>query len=178
MLYAITVVLISAISVYRVSNKTNEMTSRINASNKAQQDKWKQKIIDANLITKGRIEWIENVRKTTSKLLSCYYTILDTEDIATAYTNCLKARKTTELLILYFGPEGTGLLCEVYDQELLLNTKDNIVKNNSIVLFLVELSKKFNQYYVDLKDGTFQDIEKTKEDALKEIYDFELIEDG
>ena len=65
----------------RLNKENSELQERLNRENSKLQEKWNQKNIDANLIAQARIEWIQNVRKTTSELLVHYFAMLNLANI-------------------------------------------------------------------------------------------------
>ena len=131
---AIIVAVISLIGVVISTLMTNRTTKKINKENSRLQEKWNQKNIDANLIAQARIEWIQNVRKTTSELLVHYFSMINLRNLENIDQELLDSQEKNELLILYFG---IHLL-----HYLLLNNLDASLyfyKNWSLVILLLFL---------------------------------------
>ena len=55
--------------------------------------------IDANITANARIEWIQNVRKETAKLISVYHKFLQESNINKKYDFLLVSKESTNLLI-------------------------------------------------------------------------------
>ena len=104
---AIIVAVISLTGVIISTVWTNRTTKKINKDNAELQEKWNQKNIDANLIAQARIEWIQNVRKTTSELLVHYFAMLNLANIKNINQELINSQEKNELLILYFGNDTT-----------------------------------------------------------------------
>ncbi len=62
------------------------------------------KNIKANLVSKARIEWIQNVRNETSELIALYYSLFSIADFNSTQEIMIRAKEKSERLILYFGP--------------------------------------------------------------------------
>ena len=74
----------------------------------------------------ARVEWIQNVRRETSDLLTAInnYIYSDENDVDLVKMNLMSVREKSNLLILYFGPDKVE-----NDKVDLLNKGDNISKN-------------------------------------------------
>lgn len=123
-----------------------------------------QKQIDADLKSKARIEWIQNVRVATSELISLYHKILHETDKESVFDTYIIAREKNELLILFFGPENEEVV--ISDPKVfLLNKEDNIGKNMPLVNFLNDLVKKFYNYYILIEADIPEYLKKSYEKA-------------
>lgn len=170
-LIAIIVALISLIGVIVSSIMTNKTTKKISKSNEQLQDKWNQKNIDASLTSSARIDWIQNVRRTTAELISSYITLLNTYDKEDLVRIIGESRNKSELLILFFGPESKNCNSEIIkDREFLLKKEDNDHKNDIIVNFLRQQQIEFNQYYKDLAERKQEKIKADIEYWSKQRY--------
>ena len=110
--------------------------------------------IDADLISKARIEWIQNVRQVVSKILVIYYDILkivdsgNNDDLYKIEDLLMSAKEETELLILYFGPDSSTKKFVSHtntNEEILTNETSNAMKNDYIVKFLMDLYERFEK---------------------------------
>lgn len=120
--------------------------------NKKFEEKWKQKQIDADLVAKSRIQWIQEARKHTADLISLYYKILNEDNQNEIYKLISLAREKNELLILYFGPEkGENQYIKENDKDILMNEFNNKGKNVYIINFLERLFYDFLKYYALFK---------------------------
>ena len=79
------------------------------------EEKWNQKKIDADLKANARIEWIQEVRKATSRFISACYCLVRMEEKLEKDNNKDEMKKVFPriqeiglLLILYFGPDKKG----------------------------------------------------------------------
>lgn len=130
--------------------------------------KMTQKNIDANLIAKARIEWIQNVRNTTAGLISTYYLMLNESDPNESLKLYINAQEKLELLILYFGPEK--------DKEKPIKTTPNIFdektndgKNDLIVRYLISLSSDFREHYKSIQQNIENNLNKKLENASQRM---------
>lgn len=85
----------------RVAKNNAKMTQESeNKRNEAQ--------IDANITWNARVEWIQNVRKTTVEFVAACYKFIDTNDMDTINQtkNRDSIKEKASLLILYFGPDN------------------------------------------------------------------------
>lgn len=167
---AIVVALLSLLGVVITTAITNTTTKKISKANAQLQDSWNQKNIDANLIANARIEWIQNVRRTTAELLTHYFAMLKTADQTNIYAELLTSQEKTELLCLYFGPEANHLKSDSCDREKMVCLESNDEKNNYIVQFLIELSQRFSEYSSDVKSNKYQRLEEALNSANKEMH--------
>ena len=99
------------------NNETLQLQAKINQAN-----------IDANLIAASRIDWIQNVRKTTAELITLVNKCLNTIEKEILLDVTLQAKEKIELLILYFGNENTN----PNENVSLDKTTDNKGKNKEI----------------------------------------------
>lgn len=143
---------------------TNRETKKINTSNENFNEKWNQKNIDATLVASARIEWVQNVRRTTAELIAQYFSIINTIDKEILTEAVLKANEKTELLILYFGPED-----EKEENIDIYNEKDNSGKNRYIVDFLKELSDNTDIYYRNVMSDKLIKLEDIRRRRLKTL---------
>lgn len=142
---AIGVALLSFIGVLINAFSTNRMSKKINQNNNTLQEKLNQKNIDANLRAKARIEWIQNVRKTSAELISLYYELLNITDKDRLLETFISSQEKTELLILFFGPEKQHK--ELTPEASIESVESNEGKNDLVVEFLSKLNKDFYLYY-------------------------------
>lgn len=156
-------VIISTIIATKTSKKIHEQSTEF-------QNEWNQKTIDANLIAQARIEWIQNVRKTTSQLLVHYFAMLNASNIERLDQELLASQEQNELLILYFGNEKESECNEIFKREILLNRERNSGKNDMLVRSLIELSKEFGEYVNSIKSDKTNALKKAVEDARREMY--------
>lgn len=164
---AIIVAVISLIGVVISTLMTNRTTKKINKENSRLQEKWNQKNIDANLIAQARIEWIQNVRKTTSELLVHYFSMINLRNLENIDQELLDSQEKNELLILYFGNDSIE---RNYPRERLLFEENNEGKNNLIVELLEELAREFCNFYKDVKNQRYEHLEKALEEAREKMY--------
>lgn len=167
---AIIVASISLAGVIFTTILTNRTTKKINTSNSKLQEKWNQKNIDASLVASARIEWIQNVRKTTSELIQCYYNILNTSEHSKIDEALINSQEKTELLILYFGPENNARKETSNYKHILSNTEKNEGKNDILVSFLINLAENFNAYSQDAKKDKYNHLKTAVENARNEAY--------
>ena len=123
-----------------------------------------KKKLDADLKSKARIEWIQNVRNITAELISIYYKLLNEADKSKLFDEYSSARAKGELLILYFGPEKTNNLID-NEKGILFNTESNDGKNKSIVEYLEALSDGFYKHYKSTSNKNLKDLEEAKRKA-------------
>lgn len=115
------IAIVSAIQSRKSQLETNSLTEKLNQIN-----------VDANLKASARIEWIQNVRNTTSKVLSAYYAILRSlsdEDLPDLFKD---AYEQTQLLMLYFGCD------KVENVDIELMSKDTNQGKNELIIDLLE----------------------------------------
>ena len=167
---AIIVAVISLTGVIISTVWTNRTTKKINKDNAELQEKWNQKNIDANLIAQARIEWIQNVRKTTSELLVHYFAMLNLANIKNINQELINSQEKNELLILYFGNDTTNIIEEDLNRESLLNEESNKGKNHLLVELLLDLAKRFSQYSIDVKNDRTSKLKNAVDEARKEMY--------
>ena len=139
--------------------------------NKKFEEKWKQKQIDADLVAKSRIQWIQEARKHTADLISLYYKILNEDNQNEIYKLISLAREKNELLILYFGPEkGENQYIKENDKDILMNEFNNKGKNVYIINFLERLFYDFLKYYKNGIKPKQKYLRKQLKNAEKELY--------
>lgn len=157
-------VLISAIITAKTSKKIHDDNTKF-------QDEWNKKTIEANLIAQARIEWIQNVRKTTSKLLVHYFSMLDTSNLDQLDQELLASQEQNELLILYFGNEKDSECSGISRREILLNRESNQGKNDMLVMSLIDLAKNFGEYVNCIKIDKTNKLKQAVNDARRQMYD-------
>lgn len=160
------VVVIAAIIGVAATIYTNKNTNDF-------QEDWNQKQLDADLKSKARIEWIQNVRNVTAELISIYYKLLNEADKTKLFDIYSSARAKSELLILYFGPENKNNQ-KNDEKEILLDTESNDGKNNSIVEYLESLSDDFYAHYKSTSNKSLKDLEEAKRKASYDVYKYPL----
>lgn len=167
---AIFVAVISLIGVIISTIMTNKTTKKINERNIELQDKWNQKNIDANLIAQARIEWIQNVRKTTSELLTHYFSMINLDNLDNIEQELLNSQEKNELLILYFGNDSEQKNTSKEIEKKILCKKNNIGKNDLLVQLLEDLAKQFSEYSKDVKNDRYKHLEEAIIKAREEMY--------
>jgi len=124
------------------------------------ENRWNQAKIDADLIAKARIAWIENVRVATSHFIaSCYSLMRVVERTYDDEMNKqhLSAKENGLLLMLYFGPDQS--VEKEYN-----NVVTNKGKNDQIVNLINEaLVLVENLYSKDLYNALKQETEDKRE---------------
>lgn len=125
--------------------------------------------ITADVASKARIQWIQDIRKATVDLLSAYYAILsesDNDKVKELYTD---TRNTQELLMLYFGPDkpGTKKATDMYD------AKTNKGKNDLIITHINKISEMMYQYVKAPAENTDCDVSRVclKEDIESALHE-------
>lgn len=166
---AIVVAIISLIGVIINVMFTNSISKKINQNNGELQEKLNQKNIDANLKAKARIEWIQNVRKTSAELISIYYQLLNSTDKKILLETFISSQEKVELLILFFGSEKKhkGMVDSVSINDM----GSNEGKNDLIVDFLSNLSKDFYIYYDKVLKDEKSNLEKIRSNRWNIMYD-------
>ena len=116
-----------------VNNRTN---SEIAMFEQDAENKRNETQIDASVVWSARVEWIQNVRRETSDLLTAInnYIYSDENDVDLVKMNLVSVREKSNLLILYFGPDKVE-----NDKVDLLNKGDNISKNQHIVKLIEDI---------------------------------------
>ena len=125
------------------------------------------KKIKADLVSKARIDWIQNVRKSASEFISVCFMLDKAHQWSAEKKNTLEIEykeelseinKHANLLILYFGPESnkTKKKEQVVHNETIINKiieiKDSINNNNwreDFIKNLDELTELLRQYLKD-----------------------------
>ena len=101
------------------------------------------KKIKADLVSKARIEWIQNVRKSASEFISACFIFYKVHQWSPEKTGTVDAaskeelseiNKHANLLILYFGPESEET-----------KVKTDIIHNESIVDKVIEIKNSINE---------------------------------
>ena len=150
-----------------INDKNNKLQEEINDNNNKFQEKLNQKNIDANLKSKARIKWIQDVRNTSSELLSIYYRLLNSTDKDKLLEIFITSQEKTELLILFFGPEKQNQ--EKVKQIDIKSHESNEGKNDLIVEFLDDLNKGFYTYCNNVLKDKKSNLEKIRESRLEEM---------
>ncbi|MGX7393998.1 hypothetical protein [Carnobacterium mobile] len=146
------------------------------------------KKIKADLVSKARIEWIQEVRRETSELLILYYKLFDKNQKNDSSDIMLKIKEKTELLILFFGPDennnNSDFSKEVFIKEdntiglsedavaKLFNTVNNDFKNEYIVTYLQVLFEYFEMYYENINSKILDNLQQSRNNAMNEMYEF------
>lgn len=168
---AIIVAIISLGGVVFTTVMTTRTTDKINKENIELQNKWNQRNIDANLIAQARIQWIQNVRKTTSELLMHYFSMINLGNLENIDQELLNSQEKTELSILYFGNDGTHENTNGDIREKLLFKENNVGKNDLLVTLIEDLAKRFSVYSKDVKEGRYKYLEEAIRQSRKAMYD-------
>lgn len=144
------------------------------------------KNIKANLVSKARIEWIQNVRNETSELIALYYSLFTVVDLNSAQEIIIKAKEKSERLILYFGPvygeikDSDGIFISgdnkilITDnvKNILKNEVDNINKNEFVIKYISTMTEYFFEYYNNIMNNSVLGLQEKKRLFLSQIYDF------
>lgn len=151
---AIILALISAGVTIYMGLSTNRINKQMNDDN-----------INANLKAKARIEWIQNVRSTSSEMIGLYYAAINANDCNEMLEKIIAARQKLEQLILYFGPESKekNLTHDIFDE----TTNDG--KNDLIVKWLNNYANDFVRYYNNRNSGIYTMIENRVNNATINI---------
>ena len=118
----------------------NKREDEIRKKQEEFESKWNQAKIDADIISKARIAWIENVRHATSQFIaSCYglIRIIDLDFGNEMNSKHLTAKENGLLLMLYFGP----------DSQSNDDTTSNSGKNNEIYKLISKSLKLVEKLY-------------------------------
>lgn len=128
-----------------VNNRTN---SEIAMFEQDAENKRNETQIDASVVWSARVEWIQNVRRETSDLLTAInnYIYSDENDVDLVKMNLMSVREKSNLLILYFGPDKVE-----NDKVDLLNKGDNISKNQHIVKLIEDIYIGCCSYFINIK---------------------------
>lgn len=154
----------------RINNSNLELQARLSKENSDLQERWNQKNIDANLIAQARIEWIQNVRKTTSELLVNYFTMLNLANVDNIDQELMDSQEKNELLILYFGNDNTDTMTVDLVRERILDEKTNKGKNDMLVILLLDLAKRFSEYSISVKKDKTSKLRETVDEARRTMY--------
>lgn len=101
------------------------------------------KKIKADLVSKARIDWIQNVRKSASEFISACFMFDKMHQSSAEKTNTLdvvskeelsEINKHANLLILYFGPESDKT-----------KNDDKVVHNETIITKVTEIKDSINK---------------------------------
>ncbi|WP_413515853.1 hypothetical protein [Carnobacterium maltaromaticum] len=169
---------------------TNE---RIARKNNIVQKEIAEQQIDANLMAKARIDWIEKVRENTANLISVLLTLQKEEkDFNLIWEN---GEKYSEILKLYFSSkinykiekdifiEKNMLKTSTKAKEILFNIESNENKNQYIIEYISCLMKMHrNDHHTNVKKNVISFIKaKEKKDyELSKIgkieYEYETVE--
>lgn len=119
-----------------------------------------QKQIKANIVSKSRIEWIQHVRHTTSKLLTSYNRLTNDRNRDGYLSTLEEIRLNSETFKLYFGSKDSSstsnklTLKTLRISSELLNINSNDSKNNLMVSFVNLL---MDEYILEDKKYTFEE---------------------
>ncbi|KOR55613.1 hypothetical protein FDA33_10520 [Clostridium botulinum] len=137
----------------RVTKKGNEenIESNKEISNKVQEAEniRIEAQIDANITWNARVEWIQNVRRITAEFITACYKFIhsDAENQNEQNRNLELIQEKKSLLILYFGPDGTG---ENKAKDI-CDTMTNKAKNEMIVTLINKLFEQLKLYFSEKK---------------------------
>lgn len=133
---------------------------------------WNRKKLNADLKSRSRISWIQDVRKFTAELIGTYYEILSYHNSnersgnKTDLKSLLSVTQTkTQLLMLYFGFEEKLSVDEfniieakkellIYNKKCFLSRKGNCGKNKWISGLLQYVNECFEECYNDSINGS------------------------
>lgn len=124
--------------------------------------------IDADLVAKARIEWIQNVRETASQFIASCYMVLNLTDAEQILSKVEEIKGKTSLLCLYFGPDISGENNDNIKIDL-MNQENNIGKNEEIVKYITDLFDKIYNYYFDTKVGKLQFLSERVHSTLEDV---------
>ena len=144
------------------------------------------KNIKANLVSKARIEWIQNVRNETSELIALYYSLFSLADLKATQEIIIKAKEKSERLILYFGPvsgeiKDSGEISISSDNKILItdnvknilkNEADNHNKNDFVIKYISTMTEYFFEYHNNIMNNTILSLQGQKEQAASRLFDF------
>lgn len=144
------------------------------------------KNIKANLVSKARIEWIQNVRNETSELIALYYSLFSVADFNATQEIIIKAKEKSERLILYFGPvsgeiKDSGEISISGDNKILItdnvknilkNETDNHNKNDFVIKYISTMTEYFFEYHNNITNNTILSLQGQKEQAASRLFDF------
>lgn len=123
--------------------------------------------IDADLVAKARIEWIQNVRETASRFIADCYTVLNSKDVTRIYEMLGEIKRQASLLCLFFGPENK----EEKDSDVdLMNQNNNVGKNKVLVAYIIDLFDKIYDYARDTEFGRLQLLVNEFKSSQEEFY--------
>lgn len=137
----------------------------VKKSTKFEQE-WNQKQLDADLKSKARIEWIQKVRENTVELISWYYAMLKETNKDNLFEELREAKKTTDMLILYFGPENND---EKFEFSVLECVDTNAGKNDVLVKYLSNLFDDFSEYYTNTSRDVLNTIKRRRKDLWDDM---------
>ena len=143
------------------------------------------KNIKANLVSKARIEWIQNVRNETSELIALYYSLFSVADFNATQEIIIKAKEKSERLILYFGPvsgeikdsgeisisDDNKILITDNIKDILKNEADNHNKNDFVIKYISTMTEYFFEYHNNIKNNTILSLQGEKEQAASRLFD-------
>ena len=143
------------------------------------------KNIKANLVSKARIEWIQNVRNETSELIALYYSLFSLADLKATQEIIIKAKEKSERLILYFGPvsgeikdsgeisisDDNKILITDNIKDILKNEADNHNKNDFVIKYISTMTEYFFEYHNNIKNNTILSLQGEKEQAASRLFD-------
>lgn len=128
------------------------------------ESKWNQAKIDADIIAKARIAWIENVRHATSQFIASCYGLIRVFDLDFGNemnSKHLTAKENGLLLMLYFGPNA---------QSNEANTS-NSGKNNKIYDLISDSLKLVENLYSKKKSEELKKEINARQEVLEDQFD-------
>ncbi|NBK96822.1 MAG: hypothetical protein EOM50_02160 [Erysipelotrichia bacterium] len=104
--------------------------------------------VDANIIWKARVEWIQNVRRVTAEFVTTLYKYVhsDPSDTNELNKNLEMLREKKCLLILYFGPDELDIIDKLKAQNI-YDKNTNNEKNEMVVDLINSLFNSSREYF-------------------------------
>ena len=144
------------------------------------------KNIKANLVSKARIEWIQNVRNETSELIALYYSLFSIADFNSTQEIMIRAKEKSERLILYFGPvrgefrNSSGISISSDNKiivtenvtNILKNELTNTNKNEFIIKYISLLTDYFFEYHNNILNDKVLSLQGQKRHVASQLFDF------
>lgn len=132
------------------AEKNNEVTNRTNKEISGMEQESENKRnniqIDANIVWKARVEWIQKVRNLTAKFVSAANNYISSDNNKLSKKNFEMMWEKSRLLILYFGPDSAA------DKDInIMNKYSNKSKNEKIVQLIKEICDIAEDYSLHLK---------------------------
>lgn len=198
-------IIISLVSVFlayrqaRDTKKNNEdILTQQKKNNDAilkQQKELGEATIKAEVISKSRIDWIQEVRKAVANLIASYSDLAKSNPSnSDVYLQKLvDLQEKNEMLILYFGNDQSSELHDIFNgdkliyvdekecqfiitpeaTEKLTDLKSNRGKNEFVVLYLRKLKEYFDLYYKHYSSKKREELIKLRFEAQDSMYHFE-----